>query len=131
MNRVLFAVLRMVPMAAVMGTIFILSATPGDRLKLSDLPGIDKLGHIFAYGVLALTALFAFSEDRKKKQLKLVILLTVTFCVAYGISDEIHQAFVPGRSPSIFDIVADAVGAVMATVLYTLWRERRGTLLRL
>ena len=131
MNRMVLTVLRLVPMLAVMGTIFILSGTPGDRLSLSVLPGIDKLAHMVAYGILALTTLFAFSEERRRNHRKMVILLTVVFCVAYGISDEFHQAFVPGRSPSILDIVADCAGAVTATVFYVMWRDRRGTLLPL
>ncbi|MCK5081916.1 MAG: VanZ family protein, partial [Candidatus Omnitrophica bacterium] len=28
----------------------------------------------------------------------------------YGISDEIHQSFVPGRNAGIIDIIADTIG---------------------
>ena len=32
--------------------------------------------------------------------------------VAYGVTDELHQAFVPGRTPDAWDVVKDFVGAV-------------------
>jgi len=127
-RRKVHAVLRTVPMIVVMGTIFFLSAQPGDNLSLALLPGIDKAAHAVAYGMLALTVLFAFSEDHRKNHLRTVMLLTLIFCVAYGVSDEFHQSFVPGRSPSVFDIVADCFGAVAASLIYVKRRERGRTL---
>ena len=50
MNRKVAAVLRIVPMIFVMGTIFFLSHQPGDQLSLPPLPGLDKLAHLAAYG---------------------------------------------------------------------------------
>jgi VanZ family protein len=32
----------------------------------------------------------------------------------YGVSDEIHQAFVPLRTPDVRDVIADATGAALA-----------------
>ena len=128
-RRKVLAILRMVPMIVVMGTIFILSAQPGDRFATALLPGIDKLAHAVAYGKLALTVLYVFSEDRKKNHPKTVMLLTVIFCVAFGVSDEFHQSYVPGRMASVLDLAADCVGAVAASLLYYRWRERRRTLL--
>ncbi len=40
------------------------------------------------------------------------------FCLMYAISDELHQALVPGRSPDIFDIMADMAGVVFFMLLY-------------
>jgi hypothetical protein len=37
---------------------------------------------------------------------------TIGFVVLYGLADEFHQSFVPGRSPSLFDVVSDGVGAI-------------------
>ncbi|OGR17384.1 MAG: hypothetical protein A2X81_08390 [Desulfobacterales bacterium GWB2_56_26] len=101
----------MVPMILVMGTIFCLSHQQGDSLYLPALPGIDKLAHLLAYGVLAATTLFAFGERWKSEKAGLTVLITVFFCLFYGITDEFHQSFVPGRAPSVVDIVADFGGA--------------------
>lgn len=122
------SVFRFVPMTVVMGTIYLLSAQPGDSLSLPQLPGLDKLAHMALYGILALTILFAFTKSRKKLDAKRVVLVTVGCCLAYAITDEFHQAFVPGRSPSLLDLLADFLGAVMVCIFYLFRRERRRTL---
>jgi len=39
----------------------------------------------------------------------------------YGISDEIHQSFVPERDGSLLDVVADVLGAVCGVYVYHRW----------
>jgi VanZ family protein len=53
--------------------------------------------------------------------------LPVAIALLYGITDEWHQSYVPGRSPDVRDVVADTVGAVLA-MLVVAWLVRRGTL---
>lgn len=119
------AVFRLVPMVLTMGAIFFLSHQPGDNLSLYPLPGIDKLAHITVYSILAATVLFGLSEDLKRNDARKVILITVACCVVYGLSDEFHQYFIPGRSVSLFDLFADCGGAVMTCALWVWWRNRR------
>ncbi|MDK9709313.1 MAG: VanZ family protein [Desulforhopalus sp.] len=125
MSRTLIAGLRTIPMALVMGIIFFLSAQPGDTLYLPPFPGIDKLAHLAAYGVLAASVLFAFSSGFRESKPSTVFSFTVVFCLGYGISDEVHQVFVPGRSPSGFDIFADACGALLVCGLWLGWKRNR------
>ncbi|HHB76440.1 MAG TPA: VanZ family protein, partial [Desulfobulbus sp.] len=44
----------------------------------------------------------------------------VIFCLLYGVSDEWHQSFVPGRTPDILDIAADTFGAAVMVLLWFL-----------
>ena len=113
-------------MIAVMGIIFFLSDQPGDSLDLPDIPDLDKVLHAIAYGVLALTALFAVPEQKYRTNPWRVSLLVVLFCLLYGISDEIHQSFVPNRFPSVFDVVADTGGAVVAALIW-FWVKKQGS----
>ena len=124
MNRKVTTVLRVVPLAAAMGTIFLLSHQPGDRLSLPSFPGADKLAHMTAYGILAGTVFVAFSERWKKNHPRRVVVFTVLFCLVYGISDEFHQSFIPGRSTSILDVLADCGGAALACAVWARWRKR-------
>lgn len=39
----------------------------------------------------------------------------------YGVSDEYHQLFVPGRSFDVLDMVADAIGSVMGASAARAW----------
>jgi VanZ family protein len=43
----------------------------------------------------------------------------------YGVSDEIHQAFVPGRSSDVLDWMADTAGTLVALYLFRRLRARR------
>jgi VanZ family protein len=124
MNGKVTAVLRMVPMSLTMGTIFFLSHQPGDEMLLPPLPGLDKWAHLVAYGVLAATVLFAFSDRQKNTRPRQVLFFTVVFCLLFGISDEFHQSFIPGRTSSVYDLIADGGGAAMVCALWGKWRHK-------
>jgi VanZ family protein len=44
--------------------------------------------------------------------------------VAYGLGDEVHQLFVPGRLFDLADLAADAAGGALGSGAY-LWLARR------
>ena len=104
-------------MACVMGIIFYLSHQPGDLIQLPLFPGVDKLAHCIAYGCLAGTVLYGlhpFISSSDKKNIAAIIV--VAFCVLFGISDEYHQSFIPGRQVSFWDLVADGLGALLVVI---------------
>jgi hypothetical protein len=125
MSRKLLAGSRTIPMALVMGIIFFLSHQPGDSLYLPPFPGIDKLAHLVAYGTLAAATIYAFSPGYQRREPFAVFCISVLFCLGYGVSDEFHQSFVPGRSPSGFDILADVCGALLVCLLWSGWKRSR------
>ena len=89
-----------------MALIFFLSAQPklpGPPDPLLDLL-LKKTAHLLAYAVLAL--LWRRAGMRP----------TVAWLLAalYGVSDELHQAFVPGRHARVLDVGIDALGAGLA-----------------
>jgi VanZ family protein len=43
--------------------------------------------------------------------------------VAYAITDEVHQAFVPGRHGAVYDVVIDAVGVLVGVYVVRSLRE--------
>ncbi len=53
------------------------------------------------------------------------LLLAVTVAFIYGLSDELHQGFVPGRTLDIKDIAADAVGGVLAAIVVYIYYSRK------
>jgi len=86
------------------------------------LPGIDKLVHAGLYGVLAaLVALGMRASGRAYAPARL-LLWPIAFSVLYGISDELHQAFVPGREFDPWDALANFAGAALA--MYYLFARR-------
>ncbi len=110
--------LRIIPMLLVMGTIFSLSNQPGDTLDLPSIIHIDKLAHLLVYGLLAGTVIYAFQPGYRIKSPKFVCFFTIIICFVFGVSDEFHQTFIPYRSASINDIVADTLGAVIVSGIW-------------
>lgn len=79
---------------------------------------IRMLAH---FGVFFLMGIFvcAFynTYDINKKKL---YSHTFLFCLAYAITDEIHQLFVPGRAFEIIDIITDALGVLAGIAAFIL-----------
>ena len=95
-----------------MGLIFYLSSKSLALPKM--LSDTDKIIHAIVYFILAVLLYFSFFKSGLRKYL---LLITVIFTVIYGISDELHQYFVPGRIASIGDVIADSFGAILGSFL--------------
>ena len=111
-----------------MATLFVLSHQPGDTLPLPPVVNLDKLLHLVAYTVLGLSFLLALSPDWRARRPRAAAVATVLFCLAYGLSDEFHQQFVPGRFPGADDLVADTLGGLCAVLIDRTrqrWASRR------
>ncbi|HLU48279.1 MAG TPA: VanZ family protein [Planctomycetota bacterium] len=85
-----------------------------------DIPGWDKLLHVVAYAAWAALALFALHTSEWPRSLRWQASLSTLLAVAYGVSDEFHQSFVPSRSADLADLAADAVGAGIGATLSVL-----------
>lgn len=116
--------MRYLPLVGVMLLIFLLSHTPGQDLP-EGIGGLDKLCHALAYATLAAAALWAWLPLVKKHTIPTLGAILI-FCLLYGISDEFHQSFIPGRSPSLDDIVADFTGSVLCLGVWLIWFKKKG-----
>jgi len=103
------------PVVAQMAAIFGLSSIP----DLQTLPGgiSDKSGHSIGYAILGAVLLRALAGGRLGGVTWRRATAAVALATLYGVSDEAHQSFVPGRSPSLHDLAADAVGASAAAAI--------------
>ena len=97
--------------------IFLQSSFPSIE-SVPELPYSDKLLHFFAYAVLGALFLRAYKTLRMGNNLKLLIILSALSSSLYGISDEIHQYFVPFRSAEWMDIFADIIGSAFGVFIY-------------
>lgn len=107
------------PAILVMTAIFVLSHQSGSELNAwmpffqRFVPWMDNFnwGHIAAYFILSLTYywfLLPAGAGWKGK------MLAVCLCLIYGVTDEFHQHFVPGRMPDLLDLANDGIGAIAA-----------------
>ena len=85
----------------------------------------DKLYHFAAYAVMGVLFYRAYQTLPLKNNTLLLMLLSMISTSLYGLSDEIHQFFVPYRDGSLPDVIADVLGAVCGVYLYNLWTKAR------
>jgi len=100
-------------MVCIMGMIFFLSHQSGDFVELPEFVGSDKLLHLIAYGSLAASFLYGLQPFTKQITRPAAGIIVVFFCFAYGVGDEFHQYFIPGRLVSAWDVLADTAGAIL------------------
>ena len=98
--------------------IFLFSSQPSSDLP--DFNWADKIvkkgGHLVGYAILALSYWHAFRMQQDKRGL--AWLLTVL----YALTDEFHQAFVPGRHSTIWDVlIFDNLGAMLSLWIVSNW----------
>lgn len=103
-----------------MALIFFLSSQP-DVPAPELFPQQDKVAHLLVFGVLGLLLALSLSPPVVATWWR--VLLITALVMAYGVTDELHQYFVPGREASAWDIVADTVGGFLAGT-FLLWQGR-------
>lgn len=97
----------------VAGVIF--AASSRGRIAAPDVANVDKYGHFLVYGLLGTLICRALGDRRW------AAVWALAMASAYGVTDEFHQSFVPGRSSEAADWLADTSGAALAIFLYTNW----------
>lgn len=70
-----------------------------------------KAAHLAEYAILALLLLRAQNYRQPRR--------AVLFSTVLGITDEIHQAFVPSRTPLLTDVIFDLGGSILGV---TAWK---------
>ena len=112
-----------IPAAVIMAGIAFLSHQSNLPYVVGIFP--DWLLHALEFGVLALACLYGASRgfDRRYRSPGAAI-LAMSIAIVYGALDELHQSFVPGRSVSLSDWIADSVGALLAVSVLVLILSR-------
>ena len=103
------------------GVIFYLSSQPSIDTPLL-FPGQDKLLHMIAFGLLGFLLMGAMkTTDGHYRTVQVWFVTGLVAC--YGVLDEFHQYFVPGRTVEVYDALADAAGGLLgAWSMYYLMR---------
>ncbi|MBQ2989331.1 MAG: VanZ family protein [Clostridia bacterium] len=92
---------------------------------------IRKAAHIAEYAVLGASVcvlLFYLADVRYLKRLSdlRAAVCALIFSFLFAVTDEIHQAFVPGRGPAFTDVLIDTVGAALGiAVIFCFGRHQR------
>ena len=111
------ASVRAVAPLALMALIFYLSAqqSVGPSQTL-----LRDAGHFSQYALLALLWAWALAPALGRRAL----VAAAAISMAYAVSDEIHQSFVPGRDADPLDVLIDWCGIALALLVAARWHPR-------
>ena len=79
---------------------------------------IRKVAHFSIYTVVGLLLMGLLSTYKIKENWRMI--LSILLGMIYAVSDEIHQSFIPGRTPQITDVYIDTLGVVLGILLILL-----------
>jgi hypothetical protein len=99
---------------AYMGLLFVLSSS-ATEIDVKSFSSFDKLVHAGAYGVLAVLIYGGLQKAAVGEGYLFVLSFSGSF--AYGVVNEIQQAFLPWRDADIADVAANGLGALCFLVL--------------
>lgn len=117
MNRFTRFAWYRLPTLALYAALFWQSSLPGTAQEPL-FPHDDKVLHFAAYSLLGFLTARWLAFDRPEWSSLAIRVTAIAACCLFGLSDEIHQSFVPGRVPSAADLAADALGSVFGTWVY-------------
>ena len=115
-----------VPVALYAGVIFYLSAQshPEEQLPSFLLEDVsDKVLHAVEYGILGLFCYRAFRRAAGSAVARQAVVLAIVTASVYGVTDEVHQFFVPFRESSWLDWLADTIGAAIGAISWRFIRS--------
>ena len=111
--------------------LFVQSSFPSPSIENIPVLSWDKALHFSAYAILFLLFFYSLKNQNKSVKLsKYALEFSFLFTVLYGISDEIHQYFVPHRDGDIFDAIADTLGAFFVYIIMKIIISRKSRALK-
>lgn len=111
-SSLLFKILVRIPALVITGISWYISSR--QTFPSPDFTNSDKVVHFICFGALAFCWTFWFSSSKWIQKRFICSLFVFLITALYGMADEFHQSFVPGRDCSFFDWLADSAGTVCA-----------------
>ena len=96
------------------GTLFYFSSIP--NLKASQNPVLDEVVRTIAHFLFFVVGYFLFFRALNFGKKKKNFYLPLALAALYGLSDEIHQTFVPTRTFQLMDLAVDFGGAFIGKI---------------
>jgi VanZ family protein len=107
---------RTLPALFLMGAIYRASSFTFPADTTMALP--DFVFHSAEFFALGLLTSRMVAPDMERKRPLRPLLLAFSIILGYGLLDEFHQGFVPGREPSWLDLLCDASGGLLGILAY-------------
>ena len=111
MKKAIFTLLPLLYMAL----IWTLSSYPADAIVNTPFSFDTLLKeslHLIEFAILYWLIAFAFMAHGRWTER--TSLIAAAIAILYGLTDEIHQSFVPARSATVIDFVKDTIGVLVS-----------------
>ena len=105
------------PVVVCCSSILYFSLLPGERIRCV-FPYLDWVLHFFVYAILGYFFIRAAGSSLRGVSQKRLVLISVLFCFLYGTGIELCQISVPGRNFSGLDILLNAAGGYLGSLIY-------------
>ena len=105
------------PVVIYMAAIFYVSSLTNPPVPANT----DKPLHWLAYLGLAVVVVRALAGGLPRRISFGIAAAAIAITIVYGATDEVHQLFVPGRTGDVYDLMADAAGALAGTIACVAW----------
>jgi VanZ family protein len=105
--------------------VLVLTLIPGSAIPEVGIFQADKLVHFFIFGVLMILSSYAIKKTAGTKGIFLnPLLISSLYSVGFGVMIEFIQKFVPGRSFSLADMLANTVGVGLGYLIFIFLKKR-------
>ena len=101
------------PVYVYAGVIFYFSSLPTIPPLIIEIYPETLIWHMIEYAIFSILLFRALINSKTTTFRENAIHLAIIISILYGVTDEIHQHFVPGRTSSLFDIIANSVGSTV------------------
>ncbi len=109
------------PVLVYAGVIFYLSSLP--YISVPSIAGLEQIDperlllHLVEYGIFGFLLFRAFVSTENSSFVQRALFLATLIGFFYGITDEVHQYFVPFRTPSVIDAISDGIGSFLGALV--------------
>ena len=108
---------------AVSISVFSSMPRPPEAPGVELVPFYSSFAHMLVFAGFSAVLFFALDSSTHGNMKRLCPLFALLITFAYGLTEEIHQHYVPGRTMDMADALVDLIGATMAQLMIVV--ERR------
>jgi len=113
---------RLLPAGLWLCLIWTLSSLPAQEIPAVNILGFDKLEHIGVYFILMILVAYGL-KGKHLPWAKWIFIISLFILSAAA--DEYHQTYIPGRSVSVYDLMANSLGIIFGSLIGKWLYDRR------
>lgn len=105
--------------------ILFITLTPGDKLPEVGIFQVDKLVHFFVFGLLMFLSSYGlFRVFQERNSTTNAVTVSAVYSIGLGLLVEVLQLFVPNRSFSVADVIANTIGAGIGYLVFRYYKRK-------